>query len=176
MTVTPTGLVAATRTAGLVATGAKQCFNFTVPAAALTVRFQLFNADTQGGGAGTDLDLDVYAGANGVGTAVGSSGSSTSNEVVTLSSPTAGTYSACVTGFATPSGGATYTLSSWIVGPAVGTQTLRAAGPSSVYAGGSASIGLSWSVAAGKRYLGNVRFFDNTNTLIGTTVVFVDNH
>jgi hypothetical protein len=147
-----------------------------VPAGALTVRFQLFNADTQGGGAGTDLDLDVFNGPNGTGANVGTSGSGTSNEVVTLSNPAAGTYSACVTGFNTPSGGASYTMSSWIVGPAVGPQTLRAAGPTSVYAGGSATIGLSWSVPAGKRYLGNVRFFDNTSALIGATVVFVDNH
>jgi hypothetical protein len=96
--------------------------------------------------------------------------------VVTLNSPPAGTYSACVDGFTTPSGGASYTMSSWIVGPATGTQTLRAAGPRTVYAGSAASIGLSWSVPAGKRYLGNVRFFDNTNALIGSTIVFVDNH
>ena len=45
-----------------------------------------------------------------------------------------------------------------------------------VYAGGSASVGLGWSVPAGKRYLGNVTFFDNTSTKIGSTIVFVDNH
>jgi len=168
--------VPATRTAGVVAAGHENCYNFAVPSGALTVRFQLFNADTQGGGAGTDLDLEVFNGPNGTGTNIGASESGTSNEVVTLNAPSPGTYSACVAGFATPAGGASYTMSSWIVGPAVGTQTLRAAGPNTVYAGGSASIGLSWSVPAGKRYLGNVRFFDNTHALIGATVVFVDNH
>ena len=117
MTLSPTGLVPATRTSSTINLNAQQCFNFVVPAGALTTRFQLFNADTQGGGAGTDLDLDVFNGPNGTGTNVGSSGGSQSEEVVTLSNPAAGTYSACVTGFNTPAGGASYTMSSWIVGP-----------------------------------------------------------
>ncbi len=175
LTVEPTGLVPATRVAAKVTTGATQCFDTVVGAGAQLARFQLFNADTQGGGAGTDLDLEVFNGPGGTGTSVGASGTSTSDEVVKLSNPAAGTYSACVTGYATPAGGASYTLSSWVVGPAGGTQTLKAAAPSNVYAGGSASIGLGWSVAAGKRYLGNLNYYDNTANLIGSTAVFVDN-
>lgn len=176
MGVSATGLVPATRTSNTVAAGATQCVNTTIPAGAQIARFQLFNADTQGGSA-TDLDLDVFNGPGGTGTKVGGSGSSTSDEIVTLKGPAAGTYSACVTGFAVPAGGAAYTLSSWVVGPAVGVQTLRAIGPNTVYASGSASIALGWSVTAGARYLGNVIYADPSSTgALGSTIVFVDNH
>ncbi len=181
LTVSATGLVPATRSAGVVdaadaAAPAQRCVDFTVGAGAQVARWQLFNADTEGGGAGTDLDLDVYDAAGGLGNLVGASGRSQSNEVVTLALPAAGTYSACVVGYATPISGARYTLSSWVVGPAVGTQTLKASGPTAVYAGGSASIGLGWSVPAGVRYLGNVHFRNGSNALIGSTIVSVDNH
>ena len=175
LSVVATGLVPATRSAGEVGQGATQCFDFSVAADAQVARFQLFNADTLGGSA-TDLDLEVFNGPGGTGTSVGASGGSTSDEVVTLRAPAAGGYSACVTGFGTPQTGATYTMSSWVVGPAVGVQTLKASGPSSVYAGGTASIGLGWSVPAGKRYLGNVQFIDNASAVIGSTLVVVDNH
>ena len=177
MSVTPVGLVPATRNTNIITTTAVQCYNFAVPAGAQLARLQLFDADTS---AASDLDLDVFNGPNGTGSNVGSSGGATAEEVVTLSAPAAGTYSACVTGYATPTGGVTYTLSSWVVGPASGLQTLKASAPTNVYAGGTASIGLGWSVPAGQRYLGNLSFFDNTDPMaiskIGSTVVFIDNH
>jgi len=77
-----------------------------------------------------------------------------------------------------PGGKVDYTLSNWTLGPVVGAQTLRAAGPTAVYAGGTASIGLGWSVPVGHRYLGQVQFNDTTNAVpvsLGTTLVFVDN-
>jgi hypothetical protein len=174
MSVAATGLVPATRNSATVGQGETQCFNVTVPAGAKIARFQLFNTDTAGG-SDTDLDLDVFNGPNGTGSSVGSSGGGSSDELVSLSSPAAGTYSACVTGYAAI-GGKAYTLSNWIVGPAVGAQTLRASAPRQVYAGGSASIGLGWSVPAGQRYLGLVEYFDNTSAPIGATQVVVDNH
>jgi len=175
MGVSATGLVPATRTANTVPQNATQCVNSVIPAGVEVARWQLFNADTQGGSA-TDLDLDVFNGPNGTGTRVGGSGGSTSDEIFTMKKPPAGNYSACVTGFATPPGGAAYTLSSWIVGPAVGAQTLKASGPSTVYAGGSASILLGWSVPAGARYMGNVNYTDPASAALGSTIVFVDNH
>lgn len=175
MTVAATGLVPATVNTGTVGAGATQCFDYTVPAGALVARFQLFNADTQGGSA-TDVDLNVFSGSGGTGSKVGASEGGTSDEVVTLAKPAAGTYSACVSGFNVPADGALYKLSSWVVGPAAGVQTLKASAPSMVYAGGPASIGLGWSVTAGKRYLGNVQYFDNTGVQVGSTIVNVDNH
>jgi len=175
LSVLATGLVPATLTVGNVAQNARQCFNFSLPAGAQYARFQLFNTDTLGGSA-TDIDLEVFKGLNGTGTLMGSSGGVTSDELVTLMAPATGDYSACVSGFSVPVSGAAFTMSSWIVGPAVGTQTLRASGPTSVYAGGSASIGLGWAVTAGKRYMGNVQYRDSASVPLGSTMVFVDNH
>ena len=174
--VSPVGLVPATRNTNSIITGAVQCYNVTVPAGAQVARFQLFNADTS---VAADLDLDVFNGPLGTGTNVGASGGGTSDEVVTLAAPAAGTYSACVTAYAAGSG-VTYTLSNWVVGPAVGTQTLRASAPTNVYAGGAASVGLGWSVPAGARYLGNLTYLDTriagSPVSLGSSIVFIDNH
>jgi hypothetical protein len=171
MSAVASGLVPATVRTSSIVRGAKECFDVNVAAGTQLLRFQLFGAETTA----PDLDLDVYAGPGGTGTLVGSSGSATSSEVVTLNSPAAGTYSGCVTGYDVQAGGASYKLSSWVVGAPVGTQTLKVAVPTAVYAGGSATVGLGWSVTAGQRYMGNVRFFDGSSALIGSTAVFVDN-
>lgn len=178
LSVAPTGLVPATLRTGSVTAGAGssvQCFDFNVAPGAQVARFQLFNADTQGGSA-TDLDLNIYQGPGGTGSLVGASGGTTSDEVVTLAAPQALTYSACVAAYLTPTTGANFRLSHWVVGPASGTQTLRASAPRNVYAGGTASIGLGWAVPAGQRYLGNLQYADNTGAALGSTLVFVDNH
>ncbi len=94
--------------------------------------------------------------------------------MVTLTAPAAGTYTACVLGYATPPTGATFTLNSWIVGPAVGPQSLKAAAPSTVRTGGTGSIGLGWSVPAGNRYLGVVQFKDGLGAALGSTEVSVN--
>lgn len=156
-----------------ITTGVTQCFNFTVPAGTQFARWQLFNADTQGGST-TDLDLEVFSSANCTGTNVGTSAVGGSDEVVTLENPAAASYSARVTGYATPAGGATYKLSTWIVTPG-DAPTLRVVSPSSVYEGGAASVGLSWSVTPGARYMANVRFLDGSSAVIGSTKVLVDN-
>ncbi len=126
-----------------------------------------------------DLDLDVFNGPSGTGTNVGSSGGGSSDEVVTLAAPSAGTYSACVTAFAAASG-VNYTLSNWVVGPVVGPQTLRASAPTNVFAGAGASVALGWNVPAGARYLGNLTYLDTrvagSPVSLGSSIVFVDNH
>jgi hypothetical protein len=176
MSMTTIGLVPAIVNNGNVTAPATQCFAFTVPTNAAFARFQLFQSDTEG--ASTDLDMDVFRSATCTGTNVGTSAGNTADEVVTLENPAATVdtaYSVRVTGYATPPAGAAYKLSAWIVGPASGTQTLKAVGPSSVYAGGSASVGLSWNVPTGSRYMGLVNFFDGLSTQIGSTKVLVDN-
>ena len=173
MSMAAVGLVPAILNGVSIATGATQCFNYTVPAGTQFARWQLFNADTQGG-ASTDLDLEVFSSANCTGTNVGTAAAGGSDEVVTLENPAAASYSARVTGYATPVGGATYRLSTWIVTPG-NPPTLRVAGPSSVYEGGASSVALSWSVPAGARYMANVRFLDGSSAVLGSSKVLVDN-
>ena len=119
--------------------------------------------------------MEVFRSANCTGTNVGTSAGGSSDEVVTLENPIAANYSVRVTGYATPTTGASYQLLAWIVGPAVGPQSLMAVGPSSVYAGGTSSVGLSWNVPAGTRYMGLVKFFDGTATQVGVSKVLIDN-
>lgn len=173
MAISPAGLVPATRSTSTIGQGGVQCFDLAISAGAQLARLQLFNADTS---AAANLDLAVFDGPAGTGSNVGVSAGSTSDEVVTLASPVAGTYSACITAIAT-SGTVTYTLSSWVVAPAA-IQTLRASGPRMVYAGSAASVGLFWSVPAGARYLGNLTYFDTrvagSPVVLGSTVVFIN--
>ena len=178
LSVAPTGLLPATRSSGNIRSGQKQCHDFSVAAGAKLARFQLFDSDTS---AAADLDLEVFNGPGGTGSQVGSSGGGSSEEVVQLNAPTAGTYSACVVGFNTSNGagGAVdYALSNWVLGPVVGPQSLRASAPASVFEGGTASIGLGWKVAAGHRYLGHLQYWDTrtaTPVSLGSSLIMVDN-
>jgi hypothetical protein len=169
---TPTGLVPATRNAGTVAVGDESCFAFAVPAGAKMLRVQLFNSETTGGAA-SDLDVTLYR----AGVAVGSSAGGTSDELISLNNPVAATnYEACVEGYAPVNGSADFTLNTWVVGPTVVPSTLRAAGPSKVYTGGTASVAISWNVPANARYLGVVEYANPAVAgVMGRTTVFIDN-
>ena len=146
------------------------CFAFAVPAGAKTLRVQLFNVDTEGGSA-SDLDLRVLRGA----TTVGTSGGADSNELVSIPNPTAAAnYQACVDGYAPVNGLAKFKLSYWVLGP-TNPNTLKAFGPSKVTIGGVASIGISWNVPGGARYLGQVEYRQSAGgAMMGSTQVFID--
>ena len=171
MVTTPTGLVAATRNSGTsVLNQPDVCFPIAVPTGALMLRVQLFNSET-GGGAASDIDMTLYRGV----TAVASSAGGTSDELITVNNPTPGSYRACVEAYAPAGGSAAFTLSQWVVGPAVGVQSLKAFGASRVYLGGTASVGVSWNVPAGPRYLGLVQYRQvAAGAVEGATTVFVD--
>lgn len=169
--VAATGMVGATRFNSTIATGGFQCFNVTVPAGALMARFSLFNSDTTGGSA-TDLDLYILNAATGA--LVAQSAGPDTDETVSLNAPAAATYAACVDGYAPAGGSATYTLSTWVVGPAVGVQSLRAGGASKVTTGGTATVAASWNVAKGNRYLGVLQYKDGTGAAIGSSLMSVD--
>jgi hypothetical protein len=171
MVTTPTGLVPATRRSGTsVLNQPDVCFPIVVPAGALMLRVQMFNSET-GGGSTSDLDVTLYRGT----TVVGSSAGATSDELIVLNAPQAGDYSACVEAFAPAGGSATFTLSHWVVGPAVGPQTLRSFGPNRVHLGGTATVGVSWNVPDGPRYLGMVQYRQTAGGAVqGSTSVFID--
>ena len=179
LNITAAGLVAAKRDDGVSTLGAPEvCFPVAVPTGTQLLRVALFDADTAGG-TSTDIDLTLYRKTSASArTLVGSSGSATSEEWVMVTNPTASPtfgYEACVQAYAMAGGSAAFTLSSWVVEAPVGLQSLRAFGPSTVYLGGSATIGLSWNRPAGVRYLGNVQFRQSAGgTLVGNTVVYID--
>ncbi|QJE00783.1 S8 family serine peptidase [Massilia forsythiae] len=141
----------------------------TVPAGATIARFALYDSDTSGNGA-SDLDLVVARGT----TVVGTSGSDTSNEMVTLTNPAAGDYKVCVVGYAPAGGSATYKLSTWVLSPTSTGGNFKAAAAGAVAVGGTAPVALSWSgLAVGKRYLGSVSY-QNAGAAVGSTIVEID--
>lgn len=144
-------------------------FTFTAPAGTMAVRFSTYDADTSGKGA-DDLDLFVYdAGGN----LVGSSAGATAEESVTMVSPAASDYTACVHGFAPADGTSTaFTLSSWVVTPAGAAVPLHARGlPSQVVPGDTAKVKLGWHGATpGVRYLGALRLAQGANPDTGATL------
>jgi subtilisin family serine protease len=164
------GLVPATRHAGTaVLGGAPVCFPVTVAGGAELLRLQLLSRETEGGSA-SDLDITLYRD----GAALAGSYSAGSDETVDIERPAPGAYSACVEPYAPAAGSARFTLSHWVVGSA-GAGTLKAFGPGQAHVGGTATIGLSWKVPAGPRYLGLVQYRQGSGgPLLGRTEVLVD--
>lgn len=172
-TTATSGMVPATTVSGSVNQDAQVCYAVPVPAGSWALRLQLFNSETEGGAA-SDLDLTLY---NPAGTAVAGSYTGTSNELVTLTNPAAGNYTACVEGYSPANGvSASYTLNRWVVTAPSGTQTLKAAGPANAVLGGTASVVASWTAAVGQRSLGVVRLSQTGSpTVLSSTALFVDN-
>ena len=145
-------------------------YNMTVPAGAIVARFALRQADVSG--ATDDNDLAVVA-PNGAALV---SGSGTSHETLELLNPAAGNYKVCVQLYAAASGSSTHSLSSWIVSPddAV-TGAFNVLMPSAVYAGGTATAGISWSgLLPGHRYVGGAQYLDATSSPAAATALYID--
>ncbi|MFG6468099.1 S8 family serine peptidase [Roseateles sp. BYS87W] len=149
-------------------TASVKVYSFTVPAGAMVARFALRDADV--GAAGDDNDLMVLYPNN---TTSVYSGNDGSNEAVQITAPTAGTYKVCVAAYGGDGPTMTHQLSSWIVSPGEGTG-IRVALPSQVYAGSTATVGLTWSgLPTGKRVLGGFQLTDLSGNAQTTTVLRV---
>jgi len=145
--------------------------NVTIPAGTVVTRFALRDQDTGSPGV-DDFDLSILAPD---GTFI-YSGNFPSNEAVQIASPPAGAYKVCVTSYDTAAGApSTYRLSSWVVTTADTGGNFNALLPSTVYSGGTSTVGLSWSgLTTGKRYLGAVQFKDLSGVVQATTVLRVE--
>jgi hypothetical protein len=144
-----------------------------VPAGTNTARFATFDSDHP---AGTDVDLYVYRVDGASRSLVGTSAGGTAEEVVTLNSPTPGTYEAYVDLFAIASGTAlTVAHHSWVL-PATAAGNLTVAPASQAVTTGTAkTVTVNWSgLTPGTRYLGAILFGDGTTTTSARTVVRVD--
>jgi subtilisin family serine protease len=170
------GLLAATENPGTVSDDPTNTFvvggpgvtthDIVIPAGTTYARFALYDDQIP---AGNDIDLYIT---NEDGDLVGASGTGTSQEIVNLQNPAAGTYTAHVHGWQTLGGGTTsYILYTWGLGSAdAGNMTVTA--PASATTGETGTIGLSFTgLAAGTRYLGAVDYSNGTDT-IGSTLVY----
>ncbi|WP_040787113.1 S8 family serine peptidase [Massilia niastensis] len=144
----------------------------TVPAGTVVAQFELFDRDTTGNGK-DDLDLALL---NPAGNLVAYSGNGTSNELISLSSPAAGTYKVCTVGYKASNGSSVdFTLSSAVVSSADKGGNFKVLAPANVYAGSTATINTSWSgLASGKRYLGGFQLLDPNKAVASTTVIQVE--
>jgi hypothetical protein len=123
----------------------------TVPAGTTYARFQLFASDAN---SNSDIDLCVFRGT----TQVGSSTSSTSDEIVNLTNPTDGAYTVVVHGWEAGGASSPFKLHTWLLGStAAGNMAVSA--PTSVTIGQVATIGLTFSgLAPATKYLGSVAY------------------
>jgi len=146
-------------------------YNFSIPAGTIVARFALRQADVSGATDDNDLAIVAPDGTNQV------SGSSTSHEMVELLNPAAGNYKVCVQSYAAASGSSTHSLSSWIVKPGdtVSPGTFNVLMPATVYAGGTATAGMSWSaLLVGHRYLGGAQYLDSSGSPAAATPISID--
>jgi subtilisin family serine protease len=171
---TARGLVPATTFVDSISTGGSGYYVVTVPAGSTYARFSLFDANVS---PASDLDLVVYRCGDpscATGSVVGSSGSGTSAEEVSLLNPTAATYLVEVDGYATPNNQpAAFTLFTWVLGStAAGNMTVSA--PASATLGTTGTINLSFSgLTAGTKYLGSVAY-SGASGMPNPTIVRVD--
>jgi subtilisin family serine protease len=179
-TATPRGLVPATTFVRSVADDPANSFDpnegegvtiVPVPVAPGTTlaRFSLFDSHVT---PPSDLDLYVFAPD---GSFLDLSGTSGSNEEVTLFNPQPGTHFVVVHGFEvpTPPGEATFTLFTWNLGSAsAGNMTVTA--PATAVTGATGTIGLAFSdLITGRKYLGSIVYGGETG-LPNPTIVRVD--
>jgi subtilisin family serine protease len=121
-----------------------------------------------------NADLDVYVYGPG-GTLVGSSTLGGTDEEVTLQDPADGTYTVYVHGWQAPGGDSDYTLYSWQISNVPGGNLTIDSAPTSATLGAVGTIQLSWTgAAAGQWHLGAVSH-NGGSTLLGRTLIEVDN-
>lgn len=144
----------------------------TFTANTMAAQFEIFDRDTSAPGE-HDLDLVLV---NSAGALVAYSATGGSDEIISLAAPAPGNYRLCTIGYSTANNAtASYGLHTVIVNTTDKGGNLKALVPAQVYAGGKATIPVSWSgLASGKRYLGAVRLLDNTGAIGSTTVVQVE--
>lgn len=138
----------------------------TIASGTTYARFSLFDADVK---AGSDIDLCVFRGT----TLVGSSGSGTSAEEVSLLNPTAADYTVVVQGWGV-AGSSPFKLHTWLLGTTdAGNMTVTA--PASALLGATGTINLSFSgLTPATKYLGSVAY-SGTAGMPNPTIVRVNN-
>jgi hypothetical protein len=125
-----------------------------------------------------DLDLFVYNCTTGPCVLAGQSADGDSEESVTINNPAVGNWLVLIDGYAVPAGTTTYNYVDVFVNPAFGTvavtdaNALRPAGTSWTVPG---TVTANAAPAAGRVLLGNVQVRTDTNVLVGSNDVVVEN-
>ncbi|MCX2793987.1 S8 family serine peptidase [Microbulbifer thermotolerans] len=154
---------------GAVEDGDNDLIFFEIPEGTELSRIALFDADVGAGDGSDDLDLQVYGPAPDF-PLVGSSGTPTSAETVTLRNPEPGQYAAFVVDYASAAGPTPYTLFNFNLKGDAGNALLSA--PTAADVGRRSSVSLDWmGLAPGGRALGLLRHGDGEQTFAETEVM-----
>ena len=126
-------------------------------------------ADDLAAPANVDLDLYLCRG----GSVVASSTAPGTEEEIDLVDPADGDYTLHVHGWQVPGGSVGYTYHLWDVSGSTGGSLQVDSAPTSVTAGSTATVGISWS-GAGEEELGVLLYGDGSSTL-GRTLITIRN-
>ena len=157
-----------------IANGDTQQYDVTVAAGSTSLRASINNPSDPA----ADLDLFVFNCTSGTCVLAGQAADGDSDESVTIANPAAGAWRVVVDGFAVPSGATTYNYVDVFVNPAFGSvavtdaNALRPAGSSWTVPG---SVTANAAPATGRVLLGAVQVRTDTNVLIGSGDVIVQN-
>ncbi len=169
-----TTLGSAKRATPTIANLAQQQYPVAVTAGSTSLRATIGNtSDT-----GADLDLFVFNCTSGTCVLAGQSADGDSEESVTIANPAAGTWVVLVDGFDVPSGSTTYDYTDVFTNPAFGSvsvtdaNALRPAGSTWTVPG---TVTANAAPAAGRVLLGAVQVRTDTNLLVGSADVIVEN-
>ena len=167
-----TALGSAFRATPTIANLAQQTYTVAVPAGTTSLRATIGSPSDPG----ADLDLFVF---RPNGTLGGQSADGDSEESVTIANPVAGTWTVLVDGFSVPSGSTSYNyIDVFFKSPSFGSisitdaNALRPAGSSWTVPG---SVTADAAPAAGRVLYGNVEVRTDTNVLVGSGDVVVQN-
>lgn len=152
---------------GAVADGDADLIFFEVPEGTNLMRVALFDEDVGAGNGSDDLDLQVLGPQSAGFPLVGTSGSPTSEESVTLRNPQPGLYAVFVIDYASAPGPTPYTLFNFNLGGDAGNTLVSA--PANAVAGNSGNVAVEWEgLAAGTRALGLLQHGDGERVFAET--------
>lgn len=155
---------------GAVEDGGDNLIFFTIPEGTSLSRIALFDSEVGAGDGSDDLDLQVYGPAAAGYPLAGKSGTSTSEESVTLQSPAPGEYAVFVVDYRSATGPTKYNLYNFNVGGDAGNTTINA--PGTANSGTSGSVSLQWQgLAPNTRSLGTLRYGNGSDVLAETEVM-----
>jgi hypothetical protein len=169
-----TGLGSAFQARPTIANTAQQVFDVVVGAGSTSLRATIGGTSDPA----ADLDLFLYNCTSGTCVLAGQSADGDSEESVTIGTPAAGLWRVLVDGYAVPAGSTAYDYVDVFANPAFGSvsvadaNAVRPAGATWTVAG---SVTASAAPTAGRLLLGNVEVRTDTDVLIGSAAVVVQN-
>ncbi|WP_299940243.1 S8 family serine peptidase [uncultured Microbulbifer sp.] len=165
------GLAEGVANPGSVEDGGSQLILFDVPEGTNLARVALFDADVGDGSGSDDLDLRVFGPAPDF-PEVGTSGSETSTESVTIRNPVPGEYAAFVDDYASAAGATPFTLFNFNLTGDSGNTQLNAPGQAQLNSSGT--IALEWmGLAPDTRALGILNHGDGEQVFAETEVMVI---